>query len=90
MTSKLIISSFFAHRPLLSVDGVSVNLSLPLPVLGDGCTVELHKTKVPARSYNATHYEYLQMDLVSGSTKVSLPFSAIKTIDVGIPTVTVI
>ena len=90
MAANPINSNFSARRPLLSVDGVRINLSPPQPALGDGCTVHLHKTQVYRHcctSCYAMHYKSLQMDLVSGTAKVCLPFSAIKSIDVSVLTV---
>ncbi|CAI7992681.1 Postacrosomal sheath WW domain-binding protein [Geodia barretti] len=59
-----------AERALLTVEGVSIQLSAPAQVVGETCAVELRNE---------------QLDLVNGETRTSLPFTVIKHIDLHQP-----
>lgn len=75
------------YRPLLSVKGVTIDLTSSQPSMGDGCTVELHDTQVYAEleCVEGRHELVpLQLDLISGTVRISLPFSVIKTINVSL------
>ena len=74
-----------SDRALLCVEGVNIELSDPENALVGVCAVELRTNQVWMEYIYCTIFDIsLQLDLVSGERRISLPFSVIKSIDVSL------
>jgi hypothetical protein len=67
------------------VEGVGIELSEPREAVGDACSVELHAGQVEHTHTHTHTLPSLQLDLVAVGTRISLPFSNIKSIDLHQP-----